>query len=685
MKRSVRTLLALLLALAAAAGASAADDVLTPEHVARLRTVTSTAISPDGGLVAYTLLVPRVPLKDENGPAWVELHVVDRAGQSRPFVTGEVEVGAVEWTPDGRGISFLAKRGQDQERCLYVISASGGEARRVLAHESAISAYSWSPDGARVAFLATEKPDPEREKLEKKGFDAQVFEEEHKPVRVWIAAPGVEQGAPRRLDLEGSASELHWSPAGDRLAVALAPTPSADDAYMNRTVHLVDVESGAVHLSLDTPGKIGQAAFSPDGTHLALISAADRNDPHEGRLTVTDLASGATRDLIPDLPGHVTSVGWKDSEVLVFLADQGTSTSLEEIGRDGGNRTALIPAGRAVMSGLSLARDGRSGAVRCDSPKHPAEVYAMDRDARGGRRLTNSNPWLDELHLAPQEVVRYAARDGLELEGILIRPLHEEPGVRCPLIVSVHGGPEAHCANGWLTRYADPGQVAAARGFAVFNPNYRGSTGRGVAFSKMGQGDYCGAEFDDVVDGVDHLVAIGLVDPARAGITGGSYGGLATAWCCTRYSERFAAGVMFVGISDQISKFGGTDVPQEMLLVHARKNPWDDWRFFLERSPIFHAEHARTPLLILGGSEDTRVDPSQSLEMYRYLKAHGNAPVRLVRYPGEGHGNRKAAARYDCSLRLLGWFEHYLKGPGGDPPPHQLEYGFQEETEDGPR
>ncbi|MBI4878344.1 MAG: S9 family peptidase [Planctomycetes bacterium] len=682
MSRTMQTVLALLLGIAAAPAAAAGDGVLTPEHVARLRAVASVAISPDGGLVAYTLFVPRVPREDENGPAWVELHVVDREGRARPFVTGEVDVGAVDWTPDGTGISFLAKRGSDEQRCLYVISRSGGEARRVLAHETAISAYSWSPDGARVAFLAAEKPDPEREKLAKKGFDAQVFEEVFDPVRAWIAALGGEESAPRRLDLEGSASELHWSPAGDCLAVALAPTPSSDDAYMNRKVHIVDAESGAVLLCIDTPGKIGQAAFSPDGAHLALISAADRNDPQEGRLTVTDLASGATRDLIPDLMGHVTSVAWKDGEVLAFLADQGTSTSLEEIGRDGANRNAIIPAGRAVMSGLSLARDGAAGAVRSDGPQHPAEVYAMSRGARGGRRLTNSNPWLDELRLAPQEVVRYAARDGLELEGILIHPLDEEPGRRYPLIVSVHGGPEAHCANGWLTRYADPGQAAAARGFAVFNPNYRGSTGRGVAFSKMGQADYCGAEFDDVIDAVDHLVGIGLADPERVGITGGSYGGLATAWCCTRYSERFAAGVMFVGISDQISKFGGTDVPQEMLLVHARKNPWDDWRFFLERSPIFHAQQARTPLLILGGTEDTRVDPSQSLEMHRYLKAHGQAPVRLVRYPGEGHGNRKAAARYDCSLRLLGWFEHYLKGQGGDPPPHRLEYGFQEEEED---
>jgi dipeptidyl aminopeptidase/acylaminoacyl peptidase len=224
--------------------------------------------------------------------------------------------------------------------------------------------------------------------------------------------------------------------------------------------------------------------------------------------------------------------------------------------------------------------------------------------------------------------------------------------------------------------------VAAARGFAVFYPNYRGSTGRGVAFSKLGQADYAGKEFDDLVDGVRHLVAMGLVDEKRVGVTGGSYGGYATAWCATRLTEHFAAGVMFVGLSDLISKYGTTDIPEEMTLVHARKRPWDDWEFFLERSPIKHAGEGRTPLLILHGQADPRVHPSQSLEMYRYLRTWTDTPVRLVKYPGEGHGNARAASRLDYQLRMLQWFEHYLMGPGGEPPPRELDYPFEENSEE---
>ncbi|MBK8179806.1 MAG: S9 family peptidase [Planctomycetes bacterium] len=208
----------------------------------------------------------------------------------------------------------------------------------------------------------------------------------------------------------------------------------------------------------------------------------------------------------------------------------------------------------------------------------------------------------------------------------------------------------------------------------MFHVNYRGSTGRGVEFAKSSQGDAAGKEFDDLVDAADHLIATGLVDPKKVGVTGGSYGGYATAWLSTKHTERFAAGVMFVGISDKISKVGTTDIADEEYLVHARKRPWEDWQHLLERSPIYHAEKSRTPLLILHGKDDPRVNPGQSRELYRHLKMHGKTPVRLVLYPGEGHGNRKAASRYDYNLRMLQWFEHYLQGPGGEMPPHEIDY-----------
>jgi len=654
---------------------SAADPTaLTPDDVAKIRTVTSARISPDGRHVAWTLSVPRDLSREEDGKPWSELHVSGWEGSSRPFVTGQVNVSAVAWTPDGSGISFLSKRGNDEHASLYVIPLDGGEARKRLEHETDIRGYSWSPDGKQVAFLAERKEDETEEKRKENGFTAEVYEEQERPVQVWIAAfpNGDGEAKIRMLELSGSASELHWAPEGNRLAVCLAPSPRIDDHYMARTVHVVNVDTGNEIAVLSHEGKKGALAWSPDGAWLAMIGGLDIHDPREGRLLVARAEGGPFQEILPGYQGHVRAIAWKDPDTVMYIGAEGTRTVFARVSLDGsGKKTVLFP-GEEVLDSLSLNAAGDRAAFTAESSIHPRELYLLAHGDEEPRRVTIVNPWLADRRLAEQETVEYEARDGLKIQGVLIHPLDQDPERTYPLILSVHGGPESHRTDGWLTGYSLPGQVAAGRGYAVFYPNYRGSTGRGVEFSRKGQADYAGSEFNDLVDGVDYLVGTGLVNKDKVGITGGSYGGYATAWAATALSDRFAAGVMFVGISDLVSKAGTTDIPNEMYLVHARRWPWKNWDFFQERSPLHHVESARTPLLILGGKDDTRVDPSQSLELYRYLKLAGHAPVRLVRYPGEGHGNRKAAARYDYNLRMLRWMDHYLKGDGGDPPPHEL-------------
>lgn len=661
----------------------ARGDVFTPDHLARLRMVSAAEMSPDGQRVAYLLSVPRDPFKDEDGPAWSELHVVNADGVSRPFITGEVNISAMAWLPDGSGITFLAKRGKDKHRTLYMIPVDGGEARKLVSLSTDIQSYSLSGDGRRAALVAEEKEDRDRKKLADQGFNQHIYEEDGRPPRLWTVELGAEDPEPKLVEVPGVPGDIRWSPTGAQIAVSLSPTPQIDDVYMRSQLHVVDAESGAVVARFPNPGKLGPFTWSPDGRRLAVLSAEDLHDPSSGRLMVASVAEGTMADIIPGYEGEVTTIAWQDDETVMFIGDEGVWSTFGEVGFDGSNRKTHVPTGRMTMQGFSLSRDGRSAAMLADSAFHPTELFVMRHGDAAPRRLTDSNPWLADLRFARQEVVTYAARDGMTIEGVLIRPLDEEEGRRYPLILSVHGGPEAHEQNGFKTHYGRPGQVAAARGFAVFYPNYRGSTGRGVAFSKLGQADYAGKEFDDLVDAVDHLVAAGLVDKDKVGVTGGSYGGYATAWCATKLTDRFAAGVMFVGLSDMISKYGTTDIPDEMFLVHARKRLWDDWQFFLDRSPIRYVEQARTPLLIMHGEQDTRVHPSQSLELYRHLKTLGKVPVRLVFYKGEGHGNRKAAARYDYNVRMLQWFEHYLQGPGGDPPAYDIDYGKDVKDDDG--
>ncbi|PEN14757.1 peptidase S9 [Longibacter salinarum] len=632
------------------------DSVLSPKDIAKIKQVGDAVLSPDGKHVAYTLSVPADPTK-ANEPAKSQLWVANvETGETTPFATrGNVRDLAVR--PGHRSLTFIDQLGDAETSRLYEIPLGGGEATELYSFETSISGYDWGPDGERIAFYAS---DPDAEDVESElPYQPEIYEEDLTFSRGYIGT--VSDTSTMRIDTDRSVSGVTWSPDGSRLAILSAPTPRVDDYYMSREIGIVDPSSGEVVGTVEHDAKLGGLSFSPDGSRLAFIAGGDIHDPIDGRLFVVSSEGGTPTALMDEFEGKVESVRWADAQTIEFLASEGVHATLGRIQHDGSGMERVISGDGPVLHSLDAANGIH--AFVADTPTHPREVYVMMDGTP--ERLTNHNAWLDDERMAPQEVVTYTAEDGQELQGLLIHPLDREEGKTYPLITVVHGGPEAHYDDGWLTGYSMPGQMGAARGYAVFYPNYRGSTGRGEAFAKSSQGDLAGKEFDDIVDGVDALIERGLVDVDRVGVTGGSYGGYATGWMSTRYTDRFAAGVMFVGVSNNISKWGESDIPEELYLVHARKRIWDDYMGYLERSPIYHAGDADTPLLILHGKEDPRVHPSQSLELYRHIKTRTDTPVRLVYYPGEGHGNRSATARFDYNIRMLRWFDRFLTPDAG--------------------
>jgi dipeptidyl aminopeptidase/acylaminoacyl peptidase len=652
-----------------------AENSLSPSDLFRLKSVDQASISPNGSQVCFSLFVPHRPLNGEaDGPPWEELYLLDGKGTVRPLLVGHVHAYALSWTPDGSNISFLARDEGNAQVSLYSIGPAGGEPQKILSFPTEITEYSWSLDQKHVAFLAPDPIPDSKKKLQDEGFNQEVYGEEWQRVRVWIVDLGGTDSKPRALDLSGSASELHWSPVGSLLAVALAPTPSLDDGYLHRKLHVVDAESGSVVARYDNPGKIGQVAWSPDGKYLGIVSAADPHDPLEGRLLVGRADGGKLVDILPAFEGHITRLAWQDSDTVMFLGDEHVWTIFGSVRRDGSARKTLLGKEGPVLTDFTIAPSAGITAFVGSTASYPAEVFLLKPGQSEPERVTNTNPWLDRIVLASQETVTFRARDGLKLEGILIHPLRQVDGKRYPLILIAHGGPESHYSNGWNTDYANVGQIAAASGFAVFYPNYRSSTGRGVAFSKMDHLDPGGKEFEDLVSAVDQLASTGLVDRSRVGITGVSYGGYASAWSATMYSDRFAASVIIAGIGDLVSQAGTSGNPDELYEVHFLVRPWENWRLFEDRSPIYHARNRRTPTLILQGQGDAVVTGAQALETYNYFKWCSTAPVRLVYYPGEGHGLARAASQFDACLRLLEWMKHYLIDPKGPPPPTALSY-----------
>jgi dipeptidyl aminopeptidase/acylaminoacyl peptidase len=644
---------------------------MTLEDVGSLKQVTTVRMSPAADRIAYLLQVPREIYKDLDGSAYHELHVADLDGNSKPYVTGDVDITDIAWAVDGKSIFFVAKRDAEADfNSLYRIRIDGGEAEQLFTHVNAMQRIYPSPDGSSIAFTATDAPPAKFKELQEKGFRAVVYEESVLPTRVWML--DLETLAAEAHELRGSASDFTWSPDGSRYAVALAPTPLVDDSYTSRDIYVVERASARVQAEMGSVGKLGPFSFSPDGERIVYVGSVDINDPSAGRLYVTPSSGGERSEVLPEYLGHVVDFVWLDDTTVHWLGHRGvysewaTASVLER--ESPGKAPQSGPIIRAVHSNPGQA----AVAAIADSPQHPLELYLLRGDAEPVR-LTDSNPFLEGIDFAKQEAITYTARDGLQLDAILIHPMKRERGGN-PLVVMAHGGPEAHYSNGWMTAYSRPGQVFAANGYAVIYPNYRGSTGRGVEFSKLGQHDYADEEFNDLVDAKRHLVEEGLVDTDRVGITGGSYGGYASMWSASALTEEYAAAVAFVGISNQVSKFGTGDIPYEMHNVHSRAWPWEDWMWMLERSPVYHSGKTKTPLLIMGGDRDPRVHPGQSLEMYRFVKIRTDTPVRLVIYPDEVHGNRNSAARYDYSLRLVRWMDHYLKGPGGEPPPYELDH-----------
>lgn len=667
------SLLALTLGLGSAC--ALADDRISIDDIPTLQSVLQTSISPDGEQIAFTRSVPRELYVEENGSNYAELYLVNAKGQERPFITGKVNIGKLQWSADGKHVYFLAKLDDDKFTSLYRIPVDGGQAQPVLAlKDRSISSYKLAPNGKQIALLAKPAADKSEKELKKLGFMAEVYELGLTNQQLYVLSldKAGDNLNPEALAIEDYVSDMNWAADSQTLLVKTQPSALIDDKYMKSQWHLFDLAKQNINLSFATEGKLGDAELSANGRYIAILGAEDKHDPATGRLFLADAKTGEVQDWLPDFKGHISDIEWSHKgQTLTFIAQVGTQNFVANIKPGSNKYKKVVKEGQFIASNLSISDSDKSIALRANSHAHPNEVF-MIRSGKA-KRLSDSNPWLAEKRLAKQETIRFSAEDGVELDGILIYPLDYQKGTRYPLIMSVHGGPESHDKDGWLTNYSRPGQMAAARGYAVFYPNYRGSTGKGVDYSKLGQNDYAGEEFNDLVRFKQHLVDMGLVDSKRVGITGGSYGGYASAWGATKLTEHFAASVMFVGVTNQLSKFGTTDISNEMHLVHARSYPWDKWQYYLERSPIYWAGQSKTPLLIMHGKDDPRVHPAQSMELYRYMKVQGK-DVRLVYYPGEGHGNRKAAAQYDYSLRLMRWMDNYLIDGKTEMPDYEIDH-----------
>jgi len=650
----------LFVALFLAGAAMSAQDVMTPDDIIKTRRVTSAVMSPDGALIAYTLSIPRAATEAAGG-AYAELHVVSsKSGKSRSFLSGAVNVSSVKWKPDGSALSFLMKRGDKSKRQVWSIAVDGGEANQLTKSATAVATYQWHPSGKKIGYIAQEAPSAKEKALKTKGYNFIYYEENLKHRNLYLH--DLATGEAEQLSKDMTVWGFEFSADGSKIAAGMSKVNLIDHRYAFHKVYLIDVASKSSSLLIDNPGKLGNYVFSPDGKSIAYTAAAAQSDHAVSSVYVQSLTAKKSTDLtIANFRGHAQWVDWQNKNTIMYKSNDGVNTTLSTVSASGGKRKIVLNSEKTgvVFTNPSLSANKKQMAAVGSSGTIPGDVYLISGSKM--KRLTNVNPWLANKTLGKQAPLRYPARDGQEVEGLMIYPVNYDKAKAYPLLIMVHGGPESNYSNGWLNRYSNPGQALAGKGYLVFYPNYRSSTGYGQKFAKTGYNDAAGVEFDDIADAIDYLTNEGIADKKRVGLGGGSYGGFASAWFATRYTNYVRAVCMFVGISDLISKRGTTDIPYEELFVHSGKKLEEMWEQSLERSPIFYAHQSKTATLIYGGAADTRVHPSQSLELFRRMKMNDHPAVRLVQYPGEGHGNRKQVGQIDVVHRIIDWYDWYVK------------------------
>ncbi len=632
---------------------------LTPEQVLRIEQVGAVAMSPDGRLVAYTLTRPRAAT-DPVGGSWSELWVVPAAGgEARAVVRAPQSASSPAWSADGSQLAFTTRiEAQNPQTQVYVVPAAGGDPRAITRSPTGVMAFQFSPDGRTVAYTAVEPEAPDAAQRRAAGDDVIVASQRYRRVRLW-AEPV--QGGERIALTPPSAvvRDFVWAPDSRSIAVQTTAEPDVDADMMYREMFTVPATGGALTPLAETQGKLGPMAWSPDGTRIAWVGAVSFNDPLAQSVFVARPGAPAV-NRTPGYEASVLTVTWLDANTIAFVAAEGTRTSLNRLNAANGPVQRVAGGGAEVFLSASIDAAARTFAVSASTSTHPGELYTGSLRDGVLRRITRHNPWLSDVRLARQETIEWTGAKGERIAGVYIHPLSAQPGVAAPLAVLPHGGPEGISYDNWTTNPLYPAQVLAGQGYGVLMPNYRGSGGRGVAFSKGDHRDLGGEEFMDVLAGIDDLAARGWIDAGRVGMSGTSYGGYFSALAGTRFSDRFRLAIPFAGISNWISFTGTTDIPVEMSAVHWDLFWFDNVGLSMDRSPIANLATARTPMLIGHGLVDERVHPEQSIQLYTSLKLKG-VPTELVLYPREPHGLRERAHQLDFMNRVVEWFDRYVK------------------------
>ena len=691
--RVTRSFIALaLIAVAGSAPAQTAKHPLKLDDIARFREVRDPQCSPDGKYVAY--VVSTIDVKEDKSASHVWMVALDGKAD-RQVTTSQDSESSPRWSPDGRYLSFTSSRpGPAKGSQVWILDRSGGEAVQLTDVKGRLQGYEWAPDAKRLALVVAD-PDPDAEppaagapaeggssrpkapkpividrykyKQDGQGY---LLSGRHTYIYLFdVATKKLERLTKGTWD----ESTPSWSPDGTRLAF-LSNHGKEPDREPSSQLFVAESKAGAAEKALTgEANRAGRARpeWSPDGKTIAFLEGDEKkygaySMEHLALVRSDGSAPPARVNSVEELDRGVSSPRFTaDGKWITFSVTDDRSVYPARVSAAGGTVERLLtppvvlsswttswPAASATGSTPTCSAGVSGGDAKY------SEVYVLENGKT--RQLTHQNDaLLDELTVAPTEDVAFKSKDGTEIHGLLTRPVGYTAGAKVPLLLRIHGGPNGQDQHSWSTER----QWFAANGYAVLAVNYRGSSGRGRVFSRAIFADWGHYEVEDLQAGVDHVVKMGVADPARLGVGGWSYGGILTDYLIAS-DTRFKAATSGAGTAFTVA-FYGTD---QYIIQYDYEigPPWNPkaWETYVKISyPFLHADRIKTPTLFLGGERDFNVPVQGSQQMYQALRSL-DVDTQLVIYPNENHGITRPSYVRDRYERYLAWYDKVLADGG---------------------
>ena len=653
--------LSLYAAQAMCAAAPPAHRTLVPDDFYRVQDVSDPQVSPDGAWVAYVVTSNDRGADEARSAIWM----VSWDGSQHLALTAAADgTEKPRWSPDGRYLAFMATPAGSEKAQIMLLDRRGGNARQLTSVAGDIGVYAWAPDGKRLVLTMVtgeSAAGPKPIVIDALHFkqDEEGYLRSGSGRHLYLFDVDANRLDPLTTDAQFNEDLPAWSPDGRLIAFVRTHEKGADPDGREDIAVIEPVPGAAARLIVRPYAPNNQKlAWSPDGSAIGYLQGIEPkfNAYMQDRLAVVPAAGGAARSLTDKLDRAVMSYVFAadGKSITITVEDDGTAYPAR-IDLTSGSITREVAAAPSVVSALS-AGAGHTALLQTND-KALAEVFALE-DGKLRKLTAHNDAWLAELQLGTVEDIRFKSPDGTDVHGLMVKPPDFVQGKKYPTVLWIHGGPNGQDEHSLvLDGYQYEPQMFAAKGFVVLRVNYRGGSGRGLAYAKAIYADWGHKEVIDLLAGVDHLVALGIADKDRLGIGGWSYGGILTDYTIASDS-RFKAAISGAGSANQLATYGS----DEYVLQYNNElgPPWRNAALWLKVSyPFYHADRIRTPTLFMGGDKDFNVPIVGGEQMYQALRTLG-VPAQLVVYPGQHHVFTRPSFVVDLAQRMSGWLDRYM-------------------------